>query len=93
MPIQSPADELSSELQALMREGPGLRGDLLAKAVQTLGQYCKPPFAPLVRSNAVLTTRYFGSWFSESKWNHHGDGGRRLHDHLLSGIRRLCSAL
>ncbi len=57
-----------------MRQGPGLRKDLLAQAVKSIATYCEPPFVPLVRINAQQLTRYFGSWFSENNWNHQHDG-------------------
>ncbi len=93
MRTQVQSIELLEELQVLVRQGPGLKKELLAQAVESVATYCDPPFAPLVRINAQQITRHFGSWFSESNWNHHDDGGRRLRNHLLNGIQRLCSSL
>jgi len=93
MPIQSHSIDLLEELQILVRQGPGLRKDLLAQAVASIAKYCDPPFIPFVRINAQQLTRYFGSWFSENNWNNQHDGGRRLRNCLLEAIQRLCSAV
>ena len=84
------ADRLKADLEALVRCGPGAAPDLLRTVRELLRGLLVHRHSGL-RRRAVDVMWLFEDWFSPTRYNQTGDGGKRTRELLVSAIARLHS--